>query len=146
MGKPFRLTTLPVLEADLQRQIVDYLRHEQARGRIGWFCRVNSGMAKRAGGGRMSFYRLFLFGADETSAGYADLHGTYGPRSAHPGRYWALEVKKPGEPATEAQIAFLESVRASGGVAATVWSYDDAKNVLFAEMDVWKIENEREQS
>lgn len=143
MGKPFRLTAPPILESALQRQIVDYLRHEQARGRIGPFCRVNGGLAriKRA---VVRFYRLFLSGKDECSTGHPDLYGIYGPQSAHPGRYFALEVKRPGQYATDAQIAFLDAVRVSGGVAATVWSFRDVKSVLFGEIDVWEIENERE--
>jgi hypothetical protein len=144
MPRAFKLTALQPLESDLQRQIVEYLRVEQARGRIGPFCRLNGGKAQLKSGW-VSFYRLFLFGCSEATAGYVDLHGLYGPRSGSPGRYFALEVKRPGRIATPAQREFLAAVREAGGVAATIWSFADAKSALFGEIDVHAVENAREE-
>lgn len=143
MLRAFKLSAPQPLESDFQRQIVDYLRYEQARGRIGPFCRLNGGKA-RLKGFWVSFYRLFVPGCKEATTGYADLHGIYGRRSGSPGRYFALEVKQPGEVATPAQRAYLAAVREDGGVAATVWSFTDVKNVLFGEIDVHAVEDARE--
>jgi hypothetical protein len=46
------------------------------------------------------------------------------------GRVHALELKKAGEKPSEAQVAFLEAVRAAGGQAAWVGGYVDAVRVL----------------
>lgn len=40
--------------------------------------------------------------------------------------FLALEVKRPGASATPTQVAFIESVRAAGGIAAVVTSVDEA--------------------
>jgi hypothetical protein len=48
------------------------------------------------------------------------------------GRLHALELKRRGERPTEAQDAFLEAVRAAGGVAAWVDSYTKAIDQLKA--------------
>lgn len=146
MPRPFRPSPYTPMESDVQRQIVNYLHREVARGRIGWFCRVNGGQARMKGGAPVKFYRLWMPEANEVSAGYSDLHGCYGPRSGYPGRYFALEVKRDGEVATKAQSAFLAAVRESGGVAAVVWSFADVKSVLFGEIDVRAIEIRQEAS
>lgn len=128
--KPFKLKHLEPKESDLQGQIVDYLRAEQARKRIVWFCRVNGGLA-RYGKSTVANYRLWLFGAEPLRKGYADLHGMLPG-----GRYFALEVKRPGEKATPEQLAFLDAVRSGGGIAAAVRSWQDARSVLFDEREV----------
>lgn len=43
MNEPFRLHPGTLLEGDIQGQIIAYLRHEQARGRVVWFERSNGG-------------------------------------------------------------------------------------------------------
>jgi hypothetical protein len=48
------------------------------------------------------------------------------------GRLHALELKRRGERPTEAQTAFLDEVRAAGGLAAWVDSYADAIEQLKA--------------
>jgi hypothetical protein len=136
MAHTLKLTSPTVLESDLQRHIVEYLRHEQARGRVGWFARINGGKARLMGGFWVKFYRLWIPAAQEVSAGYSDLHGLYGPRSGSPGLYFALEVKQPGEKPTDAQTAFLAAVRESGGVGAVVRSIEDVKSLLFGEIDI----------
>ena len=127
MSKPFRLTAPRILESDRQSQIIDWLRVEQAAGRVSWFARVNSGAIK-AGARWIVNYRLYLRGITEPrSKGYADLHGMLSD-----GRYFALEVKQPGEKATEEQLCFLMSVVAAGGIADVVTGFEDVEKVLRA--------------
>lgn len=109
-------------------QIIEYLRHEQARGRVVWFERSNSG----GGGGRdrwVWFYRLYLLGKKPVSKGKADLTGMLDG-----GRFFALEVKRPqrGRASSE-QREYLAAVASGGGIAATVLSFQDAKRELFGE-------------
>lgn len=133
MPRPFRLTAPAPLESAVLRQIVDYLRHEQTRERIGPFARLNGGKARLAGGAWISFYRLWLPAADETSVGHSDLFGLYGSRSGHPGRFWALEVKRYGENASAPQTAFLAAVRAAGGIGDVATDFAAARRILFGE-------------
>jgi hypothetical protein len=62
---------------------------------------------------------------DQASRGYPDIHGMLPG-----GRYFALEVKQPGERATPEQRAFIDSVLAGGGIAGVVYSYEDARKLL----------------
>ena len=124
MTRPFRLQAPTASESDLQGQILDYLAHEQARGRVVWYCRVNGG-GTRLKGIWVWFYRLYLAGRKPISKGKADIEGMLPG-----GRYFALEVKKPGEVATPEQVAFLAAVAAAGGIAATVRHYDEVKAVF----------------
>ena len=120
----FRLTANRALESALQAQIIDWLRVEQARGRVVWFCRVNGGLAQY-GRQRIRNYVLHLRGAEPVGKGYADLHGMLPG-----GRYFALEVKRPDETATPEQATFLAVVRAGGGIAAVVRGFEDAARAL----------------
>jgi hypothetical protein len=129
--KPFRLTAPKPLESALQGQILDYLHLEQAKGRIGAYWRVNGGMARYRGGQPVRNYRLWIAGEGETSKGMADVNGVYGVHSASPGRFFALEVKRQGEKPDAPQIAYLEAVRASGGIAAVVRDWREAQAALF---------------
>jgi hypothetical protein len=54
--------------------------------------------------------------------GSSDLIGVVAPL----GKFLALEVKRPGEKATEQQQKFLEVVRMAGGIAAVVTSVEEA--------------------
>lgn len=45
-------------------------------------------------------------------------------------RFLALEVKRPQKHASPAQQAFLDAVRAAGGIAGVVRSVDDARRLL----------------
>ena len=127
MPSKFRLQAPTASESDLQGQILDYLAHEQARGRVAWYCRVNGG-GTRFTGSWIWFYRLHLAGRKPVSKGKADIEGMLAG-----GLYFALEVKKPGEVATPEQGAFLSAVAAAGGIAATVYHFNDAKAALFGE-------------
>ena len=126
--RPFRLAAPMPKESDLQAQIVDYLRAQQARGRIVWFARCNGGTVLSVRQGRRSytrFYALYLRGAEPASKGMADLHGMFPD-----GRYFALEVKRPGEKPTPEQLAFLAAVRENGGIAAVVHGFEDVARVF----------------
>ena len=125
-SKPFRLKAPRVLESDRQSQIIDWLRVEQAAGRVSWFCRTNGGGVKTAGQ-FIRFYALYLLGIEKRSRGYADIHGMLPG-----GRYFALEVKQPGEKATVEQRAFLDAVAMGGGIAAVVYGFEDVEKVLRA--------------
>ena len=46
------------------------------------------------------------------------------------GRFFAIEAKRPGMKPTEKQSAFLESVRATGGIAGVACSVEEAAEVL----------------
>ncbi len=124
--RPFRLKSPRVLESDRQSQIIDWLRAEQAAGRVAWFCRVNGGGVSAAGQ-FIRFYALYLRGCEKRSKGYADIHGMLPG-----GRYFALEVKQPGETATPEQRAFLDAVAMDGGIAAVVYGFEDVEKVLRA--------------
>ena len=108
-------------------QIIDYLRHEQARGRVIWFERSNGG-GGRVGARWVWFYRLYLRGREPGSNGKADIVGMLPG-----GRFFALEVKQRGKKATADQREYLEAVASGGGIAATVRSFQDAKRELFGE-------------
>ena len=127
MTEPFRLHPGTLLEGDIQGQIIDYLRHEQARGRVIWFERSNGG-GGRVGARWVWFYRLFLLGREPVSNGKADIVGMLPG-----GRFFALEVKQRGKRATADQREYLETVASGGGIAATVRSFQDAKRELFGE-------------
>lgn len=121
-------------EAELQSQILEYLAHEMARGRVGWFCRVNGGAVK-SGADFIRFYELHIPGHSGRSKDKADIEGCLGNGSAYPGRFFALEVKRPGERARRGQREYLAAVREVGGVGATVRSFEDVRSVLFGEVD-----------
>jgi hypothetical protein len=127
MTEPFRLHPGTLLEGDIQGQIIAYLRHEQARGRVVWFERSNGG-GGRVAGRWVWFYRLFLLGSEPVSTGKADVTGMLAG-----GRFFALEVKQRGKKAKADQREYLSAVSSGGGIAATVRSFQDAKRELFGE-------------
>lgn len=124
MSKPFTLAAPRGKESDRQSQIMDWLAVEQAAGRVSWFCRTNGG-AVMAGKRFIRFYSLHLKGIAPASKGYADIHGMLPG-----GRYFALEVKQPGEKATKEQKVFLATVIADGGIAEVVYGFEDVERVL----------------
>lgn len=127
-ARRFRLAAPEPLESGLQGQIIDYLMHEQARGRIIWFERSNGGGMRDKTGRVLRFYWLYLLGQPPRSKGKSDLSGMLSG-----GRYFALEVKRRGGKPTDSQLEYLETVRNGGGVAAVVRTFADAKNVLFGD-------------
>ncbi len=124
MAARFRLKAQVALESECQAQIIDFLRAEQARGRVIWFCRVNGGGVKTATQ-FIRFYALYLLGIEKRSRGYPDLHGMLPG-----GRYFALEVKRPGERATAEQSEFIAAVLAGGGIAGVVRGFEDVRRLL----------------
>jgi hypothetical protein len=68
MNEPFRLHPGTLLEGDIQGQIIAYLRHEQARGRVVWFERSNGGGGRVAGRWTMDWSKNNVHGkpAQET--------------------------------------------------------------------------------
>jgi len=126
----FKLKAIKASESDLQAQIIEYLRFEQNRGIVVWFCRNNSGGMFDKTKRFLWFYRLFLRQHDPISKGKSDLDG-----QLLGGRYFALEVKADGEKASPAQLEFLQAVRDGGGIAAVVRSYSDVQSVLFENLD-----------
>ncbi|MBK8225270.1 MAG: hypothetical protein IPK73_30015 [Candidatus Obscuribacter sp.] len=123
MSARFKLT-----EQDIQGQIIDYLRIEQARGRVVWFERSNGGGMKDKTGRLVLFYWLYLRGKIPRSKGKSDLSGMLAG-----GRFFALEVKRRDEKPTKEQLDYLAAVREGGGIAAVVRNFNDAKNVLFGD-------------
>jgi hypothetical protein len=114
-------------ETQIQAAILDWLRVEQAQGRVVWFARINGGATRNAQGRFLTFYRLYLLGRAERSRGYADVHGMLAG-----GRYFALEIKKPGERPTPEQAQFLQAVHDGGGIGAVVTSFEHVREVLEA--------------
>lgn len=132
-SKGFRLTAPKPLETALLGQVIDYLSAQQARGRIAWFARCNGGGSFNQAGQFLRFYLLYLRGKAPVGRGMADLHGMLS--SQYGGKYFALEIKRPGEKPTDEQLAFLDAVRAGGGIAAVVRGYEDVPSLLFVEID-----------
>lgn len=128
MTRPFRLSAPKPTEQDRLGQIVDYLRHEQARGRVAWFARVNGGGMMDKTGRFLRFYFLYLAGQRPAGKGKADIEGQLSD-----GRYFALEVKRPGEKPTPEQVQFLMTVRCNNGLSAVIVDYDEARMALFGD-------------
>lgn len=126
MTRPFKLTAPRVLESDRQRQIIDWLRFQQNSGKVVWFCRVNGGGVK-TDRRFIRFYSLYMPMKDQASRGYPDIHGMLSG-----GRYFAMEVKQPGEKATPEQREFIKLVIEGGGIAGVVYGYEDAQKLLEA--------------
>lgn len=59
------------------------------------------------------------------SKGVADIIGVKGIGQPEGGRFFALEVKRPGQKPTEEQYEFLRNVAIAGGYAGVVHSVED---------------------
>ena len=98
-------------EGDVQKQIIDYLL---LKGvvllRINTVTRGHIKSVTRCGHGKES--------------GVSDLIGSYR------GRFLAVEVKLPGGKPTAEQTAFLNEIKASGGIAILAYSVEDVKEVI----------------
>lgn len=105
-------------EGGIQDGVLQMLR---LHPRVQFAVRLNAGAYKTDDG---RFIRFGFVGCPDL---WAMLKG---------GRLCCLEVKQPGQKATEAQAVFLDMVRAGGGVAAVVSSVDMAAAVL-AEQGAW---------
>ena len=91
-------------ETDLVRVCLAYLR---LRGVFAW--RVNSGAVAGEHGGKRRFVRF------NGAKGCSDVLGILPG-----GRFLAVETKMPGRKTTPHQQAFLDAVRAAGGLALVV--------------------------
>jgi hypothetical protein len=102
-------------ETALVRACLDLLALKGVRA--AW--RFNSGRMATERGGRRHVYRF------NGAVGCADILGILplapGGRGGRPqGVFLAIEVKRPGAEPTEAQAAFLDAVRAAGGVGLVI--------------------------
>ena len=111
--------TLPKpLETDIQKAIIDMLRHHPSVG-IVW--RMNTG-AQTVKATDTSKRRFIRFGPK----GHADIVGILRPC----GRFFAIEVKRPGKQPTPEQTFYLDAVAAAGGVAGVASSVDGAMAII----------------
>lgn len=125
-----KLTPFRPSESQLQGQILEYLAHEQVRGRVVWFARINGGAVK-SGNRWIVNYRLYMTpGKLPISKGMADIIALLPG-----GKLALLEVKRPGERTTDEQLALLEASRDAGALAYVVRHWEDVRSVLFAEVD-----------
>lgn len=99
------------LEADVQKQIMQFLRYKNV-----FHYRNNTGAYSDKESGR--YIRFGSKGAGDIIAIYPG------------GRYWSIEVKRPGGKLSDDQIEFLLSVRKAGGVGSCVESIEDMHAVL----------------
>ncbi len=113
--KPKAVNTAP-LEKDIQKAIVEYLRLVGAVA-----IRVNSGAISGEHNGKKRFVRF------NSEPGCSDIIACLA------GRFVAIEVKRPGKKATDAQTSFLDSVRQAGGVAFVADSVEVTQISLRAE-------------
>lgn len=99
-----------LFEKDIQSQCLQYLTL------TGIFCwRQNQGAFTGDYKGKRRFVRF------STMPGISDILGILKPT----GRFLAIEVKRPGNKPSPEQLAFLDVVRANGGLALVVYSLDD---------------------
>lgn len=124
---------IPLTEKQLQNSIFEHLIHS---GFIA--IRVNAGAAwMKNKNGKKRFVRFVLWavlGRNIDTKGIADLLGL-SPR----GKFYAFEIKIPGNHASKEQLEFLQLVREHGGVGEVVFSLDrvielvndELGNVLF---------------
>jgi len=96
-------------EHDIQNKIIKMCRD---RGALVW--RINSGGTISRRGGHIT----------QQKKGTADTFILYR------GVFIAAEIKKPGEKATDEQIAFLESVANEGGVGLLAYDVDFVEEIL----------------
>ncbi len=101
-------TILQPTEADIQKSILDYLRTR------GYFCwRNNTGMQRSQYDGRERFIRYGLVGS-------GDLLGL-----TKEGRFFSIEVKRPGKKPTPEQIEFMATINQMKGLALVAYNVDD---------------------
>lgn len=103
-------------ETDIQAQLLAWLNLQPGA----FFFRVNSGAIVGSYEGRRRFIKF------NSAPGCSDLIGVWR------GRFAAIEVKRPGNQPTPRQLAFLERVRRSGGLALVATSLADLEAQLAA--------------
>jgi hypothetical protein len=118
--KPFHLTPLEPLERDIQAAILRYLAWDN---RVAWCRRFNTGShiieGTKKDGTPSRRYVQYAF------TGCADLLG-----QLVTGQLLAIECKRPGGRKRPEQRAFLEQVRAAGGLGIFATSIDEVRAAL----------------
>jgi hypothetical protein len=109
--KRLRLTAVEPTEAQVLRAVQRAL---ELHPRVAWVARINSGAGRIQRAIGASQWMRFGF------PGCSDLIG-----QTVEGLFLAVEVKRPSGKPTVDQTAFLERVRAAGGVAFVARSVDD---------------------
>lgn len=102
-----------IKESDILRDCLAYLNTIPGC----WAFRMNSGAIAGEHNGKKRFFRFGM-------TGMTDIIGIY------EGRFLAIEIKRPGNKPTEAQAAFMASVRHYGGIAFWVDNLDTLVNVM----------------
>ncbi len=111
------------LEVDRQSQIIAYLQRHPG---VAFLIRINSGGRRVHGRRWLWFYTLYSRGAEtKPGTGVPDIIGML-----RDGRFLAIDVKRPGEKATEDQERFLAMVAKAGGVSGTAESWIDVEKLL----------------
>lgn len=106
---------LPLRETDIVQAVLELCEHHPKVAKV-W--RQNTGGAKYEYQGKARYVKFSFPGA-------SDIMGVL-----KGGRFFAFEVKKPGEDATAEQASFLMTVARHGGLAIVVRSVDDAAHTL----------------
>lgn len=115
MRKKFKLQPIEMSEADIQRDVLQYLKYD---ARVAWAHRFNSGAHAWDSMGadgkiRRNFVRYAFPGCSDIIGQMKD------------GRFLAIEVKSAKGKLTGDQKKFLEVVRENGGVAIVARSVAD---------------------
>jgi hypothetical protein len=106
-----QLSATYLLEQDIQKQILDYLRW---RG-IPCYKHQNAGIRKPDGGYIPTLTR-----------GVSDIIGCI-PKT---GRFLAIEVKRPGNKPTAEQQQFIDTINEAGGLASVARSVEEVQKVF----------------
>lgn len=102
-------------ETPIQNTIIQYLNYHP---KVAWVHRMNTGAAKYSGKQKDYFVR-FAF------RGCSDIIG-----QTICGKFLAVEVKVPGNTATEEQQNFLDKVNKNNGLACVAWSVNEVESLL----------------
>lgn len=109
---------VPVLESQIQKSILDYLKLKH----ILCFKHRNVGIFRKD----TNAYIPLAFG----EKGISDILGCLPANSKYPGRFIAIEVKRPKGKLSPDQIAFIQSVNNSGGIGFLADSLDTVIDTL----------------
>ena len=111
----YRLRSEEISESAILAAVLIRLQYDR---RVAWVERMNTGAVAVGEGKSRRFVRFGFPGCSDIIGMMKD------------GRFLAIEVKSRIGRATEAQAAFLERVRANGGVSGIVRSVDDLESLL----------------
>ncbi len=117
----FKLVPDDPLESERQAGIVNYLSLEP---RVRFFIRINGGGMQKKGF-FVWLYRLYIGTREQKGKGVSDIIG-----QLRDGRFFAMEVKRPGEKPTPEQAEFLALVADAGGVSGVCCNWMEARNLI----------------